>query len=205
MRYNDLISEDKTKNVTVVYGGRFQPMHSGHFALYNKLANQFGKENVFIATMFGKKQQAAHGAGNYSEDPFTFEEKAKIIQKMFGISNVVNTSPYQPDLSAMGRDPAKTAVIMAFSAKDAGRLKTGGVLHTLPSDTSSLETYHENGSVNRAYILEMPIEQGGMSATDFRATMASNKSPEDKQKVFTKFFGKFDQQVFDFIEGRVTK
>lgn len=204
MRYTDLL-EEQAKQITVVYGGRFQPMHAGHYALYSKLAQEFGADNVFIATMFGKKQQAAHAAGNYGSDPFTFEEKAYIIKKMFGISNVVNTSPYQPDLSKMGRNPETSAVVLAFSAKDAGRLKTGGVLHPMPQDKKSLETYFENGSTHRAYIKEMPIEKGGMSATDFRTAMASNSPAEEKQKTFVEFFGKFDQEIFDFIEERVSK
>ncbi|NCW62658.1 MAG: hypothetical protein EBW04_00735, partial [Betaproteobacteria bacterium] len=79
MRYSDLLMEATTDKVTVFYGGRFQPMHKGHFGLYSKLVQRFGADNVFIATTFGQKQQAMHGSGDYSTDPFTFEEKASIM------------------------------------------------------------------------------------------------------------------------------
>jgi hypothetical protein len=54
------------------------------------------------------------------------------------------------------------------------------------------------------YFYEAPLMQGGMSASDFRAAMASDATPEAKQKEFTKFFGKFDQKIFSFIEDRLT-
>jgi hypothetical protein len=54
------------------------------------------------------------------------------------------------------------------------------------------------------YFYEAPLMQGGMSASDFRAAMASNASSEEKQQQFTKFFGKFDEKIFRFIEERLT-
>jgi|15BtaG_2_1085339.scaffolds.fasta_scaffold01934_7 hypothetical protein len=209
MRINDIIlealTEAQAKNVTVVYGGRFQPMHQGHYLLYSKLVKQFGQENVFIATTFSKEAEKEHRAGNFSKNPFTFDEKAGIIKKMFGITNVVQTSPYRPDLSKMGRNSDDSAVVLVFSAKDAGRLKSSPTIHPLPKDLSAMESYTENGDINRAYLLEMPIEKGGMSATDFRNDMANPElAIEEKQKTFVNFFGKFDQEVFDIIVERVS-
>jgi hypothetical protein len=200
MRINDIILES-VNNVAVFYGGRFQPMHQGHFALYKKLASQFGADNVFIATTFGQKQQAMHAAGNYETDPFTFQEKAYIAHKMFGIpqNHIVNTQPYRPDLKLVGRDPETTATVLAFSEKDAGRLKAGGALAPYPSDGSNLQPAAED----RAYFLSMPIEAGGMSATDFRKVMASDADDAKKKQTFQQFFGKFDQEVFDFIQQRL--
>lgn len=202
MRYSDLLMEATTDKVTVFYGGRFQPMHKGHFGLYSKLVQRFGADNVFIATTFGQKQQAMHGAGDYSTDPFTFEEKASIMNAMFGIptDHVINTQPYKPELSKVGRSEAESAIVLVFSEKDAGRLKAGGVLAPLPDDTSKLQTADEN----RVYFITMPTEQGGMSATDFRQTMASEKPKAEKQKVFSQFFGKMDERIFNFIEKRLT-
>ena len=189
MRISDIITESIANQITVFYGGRFQPMHSGHFALYKKLVNKFGADNVFIATTFGKKQQSMHGADDYSTDPFTFEEKASIMSKMFGV----------PDVSLVGRDKSNTATVLVFSEKDAGRLKPGGVLAPMPDDMNNLQTEDEN----RVYYITMPIENGGMSASDFRAVMSSDAEFEEKKKTFTEFFGKFDQPIFDFIEDRL--
>ena len=46
--------------------------------------------------------------------------------------------------------------------------------------------------------------QGGMSASDFRATMASQEDEDSKKQAFTKFFGKYNEQIFKFIEERLT-
>jgi hypothetical protein len=207
MRINDIIKEsiqllESVENVAVFYGGRFQPMHQGHFALYKRLVSQFGADNVFIATTFGQKQQAMHQAGDFSTDPFTFKEKAYIASKMFGIpqDHIVNTQPYRPDLSLIGRDPATTATVLAFSEKDAGRLKAGGALAPYPRDGGELEST----ASGRAYFLAMPIEAGGMSATDFRKAMASDAPEQEKIKTFQQFFGKFDQEIFNFIQERLT-
>jgi hypothetical protein len=201
MRISDIITESIARQVTVFYGGRFQPMHAGHFTLYKKLVNKFGADNVFIATTFGKKQQAMHAAGNHSTDPFTFEEKVSIMSKMFGVpaNHIVNTQPYRPDVSLVGRDKSNTATVLVFSEKDAGRLKPGGVLAPMPDDMNNLQTEDEN----RVYYITMPIEQGGMSASDFREVMRSEAEFEEKKQTFSKFFGKFDQEIFDFIEGRL--
>ena len=201
MRISDIITESIANQITVFYGGRFQPMHSGHFALYKKLVNKFGADNVFIATTFGKKQQSMHMADDFSTDPFTFEEKVSIMSKMFGVpaNHIVNTQPYKPDVSLVGRDKSNTATVLVFSEKDAGRLKPGGVLAPMPDDINNLQTEDEN----RVYYITMPIENGGMSASDFRAVMSSDAEFEEKKKTFTEFFGKFDQQIFDFIEDRL--
>lgn len=53
MRASEFITEDNetgVSNYAVVYGGRFQPPHSGHYAVYKFLTNIFNPNNVFIAT-----------------------------------------------------------------------------------------------------------------------------------------------------------
>ena len=48
-----MLLEDKSpiKKVVVVYGGRFQPMHKGHYGTYQHLVKKIGKNNVFISAM----------------------------------------------------------------------------------------------------------------------------------------------------------
>jgi hypothetical protein len=202
MRICEVIAEATANNIAVFYGGRFQPMHQGHYQLYQQLVKRFGAGNVFIATTFGQKQQKMHTSRDYSTDPFTFAEKTKIASQMFGINPgvFVDTQPYKPDLSKIGRDPNNTAVILAFSEKDAGRLREGGALRELPDDLNQLEP----ASSKVSYFVSMPVNQGGMSATDFRKIMASQADAQEKRAAFTRFFGTFDQQVFNFIQERLT-
>lgn len=50
MRYSQLIKA-AAQYLAVFYGGRFQPMHSGHYQVYVDLVNTFSN-NVFIATTY---------------------------------------------------------------------------------------------------------------------------------------------------------
>jgi hypothetical protein len=197
------VLKEGVDNIAVFYGGRFQPMHQGHHDVYKHLVQKFGAANVFIATSFSQKAIKAHSQGDYSSDPFTFDEKASIMNKMFNIpgDKIIKTNPYRPDLAAIGADPTTTATILVYGEKDANRLATGtGFLHDMPNNMEELIPTAQD----RGYVYVAPLMQGGMSASDFRATMAKEADDSEKQSAFTKFFGKFDEQVFRFIQERLT-
>ena len=192
MRESNL-TEDIAKDIAVFYGGRFQPMHKGHHKVYMDLVEQFGSANVFIATTIAK-------TATPEKDPFSYEEKTNIMTDMFGIpqKQIIRTSPYRPDVSLTGKDPNNTAMVLVFSAKDAGRLKGGNFLRDYKPGTEMVP------SDQAGYILEVPIQEGGMSATDFRNTM-KNDSLNDNQKlmVFREFFGTIKPDVFKFIKDKL--
>jgi len=187
MRYSQLV-EAEAKDIAVFYGGRFQPMHSGHFQVYMDLVRKFGSDNVFIATTVSK-------TATPDKDPFTFDEKKMIANKMFNVpaDKVINTQPYKPDVSLTGKDPANTAIVLVFSEKDAGRLKTGGYLR-MYKDGETLTTGDEAG-----YIYTVPVKDDGRSATTFRNAMRMELEPAEKQRVFKDFFGAFNPEVFEFV------
>jgi len=187
MRYSQLV-EAEAKDIAVFYGGRFQPMHSGHFQVYMDLVRKFGSDNVFIATTVSK-------TATPDKDPFTFDEKKMIANKMFNVpaDKVINTQPYKPDVSLTGKDPANTAIVLVFSEKDAGRLKTGGYLR-MYKDGETLTTGDEAG-----YIYTVPVKDDGRSATTFRNAMRMDLEAAEKQRVFKDFFGAFNPEVFEFV------
>jgi hypothetical protein len=196
------ILKESVANIAVFYGGRFQPMHQGHSDVYKHLCNKFGADNVFIATTFSQKAIKAHGKNDFSSDPFTFDEKASIMSKMFNIpgEKIVNANPYRPDLAVIGRDPATTATILVYGEKDANRLATGtGFLHKLPNDMEELVPTAND----RGYVYVAPLMQGGMSASSFREIMSGDGEEDDKKKAFIQFFGKDDPKVFGFIQDRL--
>ena len=86
-----LLEDDSTiQKVVVVYSGRFQPFHEGHYKTYKHLVDQFGKDNVYIGTS---------NKVDLPKSPFNFKEKQKIMNTMFGISasRVVQIkNPYTP-------------------------------------------------------------------------------------------------------------
>ncbi len=67
---------EEVKQEVVVYAGRFQPFHKGHYATYEHLVKKFGKQNVFVGT---SNQQGG------PRHPFNFKEKREIMMKMFNI------------------------------------------------------------------------------------------------------------------------
>lgn len=192
MRYAQL-TEDIAKDIAVFYGGRFQPMHKGHNKVYMNLVEQFGSSNVFIATTVSK-------TATPERDPFSFDEKKMIMNTMFGIpeKQVVQTQPYRPDVSLTGKDPDNTAVVLVFSAKDAGRLKRGGFLKDYVAGAEMVP------SDQGAYILEVGIQEGGMSATDFRTAMKSDSLDENQKMMqFREFFGSINPDMFKFIKDKL--
>jgi hypothetical protein len=192
MKYAQL-TEDVASDIAVFYGGRFQPMHKGHHKVYMDLVEQFGSSNVFIATTVSK-------TATPERDPFNFDEKKQIMNSMFNIpiDKVVQTQPYRPDVSLTGKNPANTAVVLVFSAKDAGRLKRGGFLRDYEPGVEMVP------SDQGAYVYEVGIQEGGMSATDFRTVM-KNDSLNDNQKMmqFREFFGSINPEMFAFIKDRL--
>jgi hypothetical protein len=192
MRVSQL-TEDIAKDVAVFYGGRFQPMHKGHHKVYMDLVEQFGSSNVFIATTIAK-------TATPEKDPFSYDEKTNIMTEMFGIpqKQIVKTSPYRPDVSLTGKDPNNTAIILVFSAKDAGRLKGGSYLRDYKPGAEMVP------SDQAGYILEVPIQEGGMSATDFRTAMKSETlNDNQKMMVFREFFGTIEPKTYKFIRDKL--
>ena len=187
------LTEDIAKDVAVFYGGRFQPMHKGHHKVYMNLVEQFGSSNVFIATTVSK-------TATPERDPFSFDEKKMIMSGMFGIpeKQVVQTQPYRPDVKLTGKNPDNTAVVLVFSAKDAGRLKRGGFLRDYEPGAEMVP------SDQGAYIYEVPIQEGGMSATDFRTAMQSPQLDQNQKMMkFREFFGSINASVYNFIGKRL--
>ena len=192
MRYSQLVEATAT-DIAVFYGGRFQPMHSGHFQVYMDLVRKFGADNVFIATMVGKNAKP-------EKDPFSFDEKKTIMNKMFNIpmDKIINTMPYQPNIAAAGKDPNNTALVVVFSEKDAGRLQSGKYFR-MYKDNQELVTSDEAG-----YIFTVPVKDDGRSATTFRNAMRMEDLGEtEKQKVFKDFFGTFNPEVYEFVKDKL--
>lgn len=188
MRYFRLI-ESTASSIAVFYGGRFQPMHIGHYQVYQDLVEEFGYENVYISTMLAKN-------ASDEDDPFTFEEKRMIITRMFGIpeDHIVNTQPYSPDITLIGRNPADTALVLVFSAKDEGRLEENEYLRQYRNNVDLVP------STEAGYIYVAEIKDDGRSSTTLRNAMRMDLiDDEKKREVFIDFFGDFDEDVYNFI------
>jgi hypothetical protein len=111
------VTEDSHR-IVVTYPGRFQPFHLGHAAVYQKLQNDFGTDNVFIAT--------SNDTGT-AKSPFNFNDKVAFMTAA-GVpaGRILQVSkPYVlPDAFA----PAGTIFVAAIGAHDASRLDLDSTL-----------------------------------------------------------------------------
>lgn len=107
---NAELFENTGKQVLVVYPGRFQPVHRGHSAVFNKLQEEFGS-NVFMAT--SDKTEP-------NKSPFNFYDKS-LMARAAGIPSdkfVQVKNPYSPTEITKLYDPNNTVLILVVGAKD---------------------------------------------------------------------------------------
>jgi hypothetical protein len=185
-----LIGEQITNKV-VVYSGRFQPFHKGHFATYQMLVKKFGKENVYIGT--------SNKTDNI-KSPFGFKEKKYIITKMFGIPSnkiVQIKNPYAPVEILDKFDSKTTAFITAVGEKDEMRLS--GRYFEKYKDNTDLKGYMDKG-----YVYISPSQPNAISGTDVRNWLGKG-SEEERNKGFMKAYPKFDEKIFKLITLTLNK
>jgi len=142
------------KKTVVVYAGRFQPFHKGHYAAYSKLVSKFGRDSVYIGT-------SDDTSGPKS--PFNFGEKKKIATTMFGIPDnhfVQIKNPYKPVEILKHFDGKTTQYIAAVGEKDATRLHGK---YFKPYQGKAGYGYDEIG-----YVYPVPAERDPISGTDVR-------------------------------------
>lgn len=185
------------KKPVVVYPGRFQPFHAGHYSVYKHLVDKYGKDNVFIGT--------SNKTDNV-KSPFNFNEKQTVMTKMFGIPSdkiIQVTNPYAPkEITAMF--PEDTPFITAFSEKDAERLGGTGYYRPLPDKPENLGGYREAGYFSIVPEFQLDVDGQNISGTTVRSVMGDPKrSLADKKKLFTAMYGKFDQGIFDLVTGKL--
>ncbi len=185
-----ILTEDINKKV-VVYAGRFQPFHKGHYITYSHLVKQFGKDNVYIGTS---------DKTDNIKSPFKFKEKKVIMMKMFGIPSdkiVQIKNPYAPT-EIIGKFPEEsTAFITVVGEKDRYRLKD-----------KYFEPYHpdrvNSGYKDKGYVYVSPLQPNAISGTDVRNWL-SKGSEEQRKSGFEKAYGKFDPQIFKLVSDKLFK
>ena len=182
---------EAVKEKIVVYGGRFQPFHAGHYKTYKHLCSVFGVKNVYIASS---------NVQDSSKSPLSFNEKRDIAVKVFGIppSKFIQVkSPYQPVEILRDFDSTTTALIIALGEKDAMRL--GGQYFKPYKNDKDMEGY-----MTRGYVYSK-TPSNSFGATDVRNMFRSNLSADEKEKQFQKFFGKYNKDVFQMLDKELNE
>ena len=170
--------------VVVVYSGRFQPFHKGHYATYDNLVRKFGKDSVYIGTS---------NVTDSKKSPFNFKEKKIIMTTMFGIpsNKIVNIkNPYAPEEILNKYDSDTTGLIVVVGEKDQNRL-SGKYFKPYKGKVDA-------GYLDRGYVYAAPAQSNPISGTDVRYWLSAGSS-DDRKKNFTKAYPKFDSQIFKLI------
>ncbi len=182
------VDKPKVTKTVVVYSGRFQPFHRGHYASYKKLVNKFGVANVFIGTS---------NDTSGPKSPFNFSQKKKIATTMFDIPSnrfVKVNNPYKPAEILSKFDGQTTQYIAAVGEKDADRLQGK---YFKPYKDKAGYGYDEIG-----YVYAVPAEPNPISGTDVRNNLGSGDEKKAK-KFFLTAYPKFDKNIFDLITGKL--
>ena len=190
--------KSKIKKTIGVFGGRFQPFHSGHLATYKWLSKQV--DEAYITTSNIKKPP---------RHPMNFKEKVRHMVKVGIPKNriVQEKTPYVADNLLKKFDPETTAVVYAFGTKDAGRLKGG-------TKKDGGKTYYQDykkskgdirGFEEHGYFVTAP-QFGNISGTKTREMLGSPKvSEKDKKNFFKKTFGYYDKGLYIMMTNKFKK
>jgi hypothetical protein len=177
------------KKTVVVYVGRFQPFHKGHYATYSHLVKKFGKDNVYVGTS-NKVEKP--------KSPFNFKEKVQIMTTMFGIpSNKIHEvkNPYAPTEILKKFDEKTTAFVTVVGQKDASRL---GGKYFQKWDGKPTEGYKDRG-----YVYVAPEGGGGVSGTEVRIGLGSGSAEQKKNFFLDRAYSKFNKTIFNLITTKL--
>ncbi len=184
------------KKVVGIYPGRFQPFGPHHKKTYDWLKTQV--DDVYIVTS-NLKSLPRH--------PMNFKEKVRHMVKMgipkSEISQEKNLYGVKDALT--GYDKDTTAVIYVVGKKDAGRLKSGAYFDDYKKNKDSMVGFKERGYILTAPHVAMKAAGMEVSGTSMRQLLGSPEYEDDRKRRFKKFFGYFDQGVYNMMTNKFKK
>jgi hypothetical protein len=204
------ITELAEPQLLVIYPGRFQPFHKGHYAVYEYLTGKFGRNNVYIATS-NKTDNA--------KSPFTFAEKAYFMQ-LTGVPAdciVQATQPYQiENILSTGQvsvaDPENTVVIFAVSEKDMAEdprfsfaaKKDGSAPYFQPlKDIKDTVAMNQHGYIMTVPTFDFTVAGAPMrSGTELRK-MYSDADAKQRQVIIADLFGKYTRDAEQIMNSKI--
>jgi cytidyltransferase-like protein len=200
MKLKELFESVKKTRLVVVYGGRFQPFHKGHYEAYRWLVKKFGEENVWIAT--SNKTNFNQGS---DISPFTFNEKKEIMVSLYGID---------PRRIVKCKNPAFNPVeifeqykgfsivyVSAVGKKDEDRYIDNMFFKRYPNESMKIDELFTLDD-KHGYFIEVPMKEDKISGTQVRDGLSS-ADEEDRVKLFKKYFGKYDSMIDDLITAKL--
>jgi cytidyltransferase-like protein len=210
----ELLFEQKENMLAVVYGGRFQPFHKGHYAVYKHLCKMFGTSKVWIAT----SDKVNMNPDNGDISPLNFEERKEVMIRMFGIDpeHIIKCkNPAFAPVEILEKYKGPTSCVMAVGKKDVDRYAHSSFYEEYPMKGGSPVPFssidHESlddEETAKMYYLPMGDQAGSMSGTKARKLMAklSLDTPEKERKeVFKEIFGSYDDLTYQLLVSKMSQ
>ena len=186
----------------VIYAGRFQPFHKGHFASYTFLVKHFGVDSVYVVTSNSRAPLTS---------PFGFEEKQKMME-LCGVPSdkiVMQTSPYRPTGITNQFDATTTQLIFAVSEKDIERFafkkKDGslGYMQPYPKNKEYIKPMNEHGYVLLTPTINFKVAGKTISsATAIRAAYVNGDKSLRKLIIYD-LYGSNDKEITQIFNNRL--
>lgn len=181
----------KNLRVVVVFYGRFQPCHIGHYGVYKNLVRVFGQDSVYVATS---------NKTDGDTSPLNFRTKKKLLSKI-GIPSskiIMSYNNYngQEIEREIGLNPKKSVFIVAIGEKDASRLSRSQYF------TKYKKNIELEPMTDRGYYYIIPnITMGSevLSATAIRNVLRKKKLT-GKDYTFLKTVMNADNRLVDKIK-----
>lgn len=199
MLLNEMFTQDKP--VKVVYGGRFQPPHLGHYGVYKWLVKYFGINNTFVAT--SAKTDAV-------KSPLDFTTKRTIWTDLLNVpaSQVIQCVNPTFTPKEVFVDSPGAVYVTVTGEKDKSRYVSSGYYKPYPMNENEpasfdkvkddLQTYEDHG-----YYIIAPTMANGLSGTVVRDSF-KNGNTHQKKKIFTKLYGDFDEEIFQLLVSKLS-
>lgn len=193
-------------NYLVIYPGRFHPFHLGHKASYDWLAQQFGKNAVYVVST--DKQ-------NDDDSPFAYADKVKMATKlgvpaghMQKVKNPYQATEITDALS--DEEKANTVLIFAVSAKDAQRFNykpradgSPAYLQPLPSDLKGIKPMTQHGYVTLTPTVNFRVQgQDANSASQIRKLYMTGND-NDRDQIIVDLYGASDPELRDIFDKQL--
>ena len=195
-------------NTLVILSGRFHPFHKGHKSSYDLLTNEFGEDNVYIATSDVQAPVTS---------PFSFSDKVKMMTSLNVPSGkIVKTkNPYSAsEITDNVAEPEDTILIFAVSEKDMadekprfkfGKKKDGSPTYFqgMPDDLNDCSPMTEH-----AYILTIPtiefkiLDKEVTSASELRK-MYIDSDENSKENILVDLYDEYDPALKEIFDNKL--
>lgn len=193
-------------NYLVIYPGRFHPFHLGHKASYDWLTNQFGENNVYIASSNVQDPET---------NPFSFSDKSTMMTKL-GITpgRIVNVkNPYQAKeitSTLSDEEKANTALVFAVSAKDAERFNfapkkdgTPGYLQPVPDNKKLMKPMTKHGYVAITPTVNFKVKGIDANSASQIRKLYLDGNDNDRNQIITDLYGAPDPELKAIFDQRL--